>query len=201
MALVDCSSFYCSCERVFQPRLHGKPVVVLSNNDGCVIALTPEAKALGVPMGAPYFKVRALLNRHGVAVFSSNYTLYGDMSRRVMACLETFTDEVEGYSIDEAFLRLRTVGDSEAADRARMEALAQRIRYRVREWTGILVRVAIAETKTLASARDGVVRSTVVSDTDVASERAACARFPPPPSRYPWPNARTPDSPPKNAPR
>ena len=105
-ALVDCNSFYCSCERVFDPRLEGRPVVVLSNNDGCIIALTNEAKALGFTMGDPYHLKQAELNKHRVAVFSSNYTLYGDMSRRVMQTLAAFTPELEIYSIDEAFLNL-----------------------------------------------------------------------------------------------
>ena len=102
-ALVDCNNFYASCERVFQPRLEGRPVVVLSNNDGCVIARSNEAKKLGIGMGVPYFKVRPLIERHGVAVRSSNYELYGDMSSRVMQTLMTLTSDVEVYSIDEAF--------------------------------------------------------------------------------------------------
>lgn len=101
--LVDCNSFYCSCERLFRPELNGKPVVVLSNNDGCLIALTPEAKALGFKMGDVYFQISNLLKRHKVAVFSSNYTLYGDISDRVMKCLETLVP-LEQYSIDEAFV-------------------------------------------------------------------------------------------------
>ena len=105
-ALVDCNSFYCSCERVFEPKLESRPVVVLSNNDGCIIALTNEAKALGLKMGDPYHLKRAELKKHRVAVFSSNYTLYGDMSRRVMQTLAAFTPELEIYSIDEAFLNL-----------------------------------------------------------------------------------------------
>ena len=105
-ALADCNNFYVSCERVFRPRLEGRPVVVLSNNDGCSIARSEEAKALGVAMGAPYHLHREPLTRHGVDVFSSNYTLHGDMSRRVMGTLSTFTPEVECYSIDEAFLNL-----------------------------------------------------------------------------------------------
>ena len=103
-ALVDCDEFYVSCERVFAPRLKGRPVVVLSNNDGCVISRSREAKEIGVAMGAPLFKVRALLEANGAAVFSSNYELYGDMSRRVMQTLEEFAPRVEVYSIDEAFL-------------------------------------------------------------------------------------------------
>jgi DNA polymerase V len=106
IALVDCNNFYASCERVFQPRLRGKPVVVLSNNDGCVIARSNEAKALGVEMGAPWHLCRESFRKTGVVVRSSNYTLYGDMSARVMRVLANFTPNLEIYSIDEAFLSL-----------------------------------------------------------------------------------------------
>jgi len=105
-ALIDCNNFYVSCERLFQPLLHGKPVVVLSNNDGCVIARSDEAKALGIPMGLPAFKLAALVTEQPIEVFSSNYTLYGDMSARVMMTLPQWTPDVEVYSIDEAFLKL-----------------------------------------------------------------------------------------------
>ena len=106
IAFVDCSAFYCSCEQLFRPDLRGRPVVVLSNNDGCVIARTEEAKALGVPMGAPFYKIRGQLRRDGVAVFSSNYALYHDLSSRVEQVLGRFSPDVEKYSIDEAFLGL-----------------------------------------------------------------------------------------------
>src|SRR3989442_8949980 len=105
-ALVDCNNFYVSCERVFDPKLDGKPVVVLSNNDGIVVARSNEAKALGIGMGVPAFKIRHLIHKHYVQVFSSNYTLYGDMSQRVMETLAQFTPDLEVYSIDEAFLSL-----------------------------------------------------------------------------------------------
>ena len=105
-ALVDCNNFYVSCERVFQPALERRPVVVLSNNDGCIIARSDEAKSLGVPMGAPMFKYKDLLKKNNVIIYSSNYTLYGDMSSRVMDCLKNFTPQVEVYSIDEAFIEL-----------------------------------------------------------------------------------------------
>ena len=105
-ALIDCNNFYVSCERVFNPRLENKPVVVLSNNDGCVIARSNEAKACGIKMGTPFFQNRTLFARHNVAVLSSNYALYGDMSQRVMATLQQLAPEVERYSIDEAFLLL-----------------------------------------------------------------------------------------------
>ena len=136
VALVDCSAFYCSCERVFRPDLDGRPVVVLSNNDGCVIARTSEAKALGIEMGAPFFKVRRELATKGVAVFSSNYALYADMSSRVMAALESLTDEVERYSIDEAFVLVPRVRERDLWE------MAGEIRRRVAMWTSIPVRVA-----------------------------------------------------------
>ena len=106
-ALIDCNNFYASCERVFQPQWEGKPVVILSNNDGCVIARSNEAKALGIPMGAPAFQYQAQFKRQGIKVFSSNYPLYGDMSSRVMSILEQYTPNVEIYSIDEAFLQFK----------------------------------------------------------------------------------------------
>ena len=105
-ALIDCNNFYASCERVFNPSLNNQPVVVLSNNDGCVIARSNEAKALGIPMGAPAFQIKQLLNKHNIHVFSSNYALYGDMSARVMNILSNFSPELEVYSIDEIFLKL-----------------------------------------------------------------------------------------------
>ena len=105
-ALVDCNNFYCSCERVVNPKLESRPVVVLSNNDGCAIARSEEAKALGIVMGAPVFMIREELKKHNVAIFSSNYTLYGDLSDRVMKTLATFVPRMELYSIDEAFLDL-----------------------------------------------------------------------------------------------
>lgn len=129
-ALIDCNNFYASCERVFSPKLNGKAVVVLSNNDGCVIARSNEAKALGVEMGAPFFKERERLEKNGVEVFSSNYELYSDMSRRVMGTLALFSGEIEVYSIDEAFLRLTLAPD-------RLRDHATEIRATVKQWTGI----------------------------------------------------------------
>ena len=145
VALVDCNNFYASCERVFQPELRGRPVVVLSNNDGCVIARSNEAKALGIPMGEAWHLTRARVNASGVIVRSSNYTLYGDMSARVMKVLADFTPKLEIYSIDEAFLGLEGFG-------ARLEAHARAIRATVLQWTGIPVSVGIATTRTLAKA-------------------------------------------------
>ncbi|RYY57216.1 MAG: Y-family DNA polymerase [Chitinophagaceae bacterium] len=143
-ALVDCNNFYCSCERVFDPSLNNRPVVVLSNNDGCVIARSDEAKALGIVMGTPEYMVRDLIREHHVAVFSSNYTLYGDMSDRVMKILASFVPRLELYSIDEAFLDL---SDLAYAD---LLQLGLRIKRAVTLQTGIPVSVGIAPTKTLA---------------------------------------------------
>jgi DNA polymerase V len=142
-ALVDCNNFYVSCERVFNPRLHHRPVVVLSNNDGCVVARSEEVKALGIPMGIPYFRVRELLQDHEAAVLSSNYTLYADMSDRVMQTLASFTPSLEIYSIDEAFLSLQGLAGDPLT-------LGRNIRSTVLRWTGIPVSVGIAPTKTLA---------------------------------------------------
>ena len=141
--LVDCNNFYVSCERAFKPHLNGRPVVVLSNNDGNVVSLSNEVKELGLPFGSPLFKVREQIKRHGIEVFSSNYTLYGDMSRRVMECLSYLAPEVEIYSIDEAFIFLRGGCPDPAA-------YGRRIRETVGQWTGIPVSVGIAPTKTLA---------------------------------------------------
>ncbi len=143
-ALVDCNNFYVSCERTFDPKLEGRPVVVLSNNDGCIIARSEEAKAFGIGMGNPFFQVRDIIERHGVRVFSSNYTLYGDMSSRVMSILSEFSPEMEVYSIDEAFL------DFSHLENSKMEPVAREIRKKVKQWTGIPVSVGIAGTKTLA---------------------------------------------------
>lgn len=153
-ALVDCNNFYASCERLFRPDLRGKPIVVLSNNDGCIISRSDEAKALGVEMGAPAFKVRRELARLGVHVFSSNYALYGDLSSRVMRTLSTLAPEVEVYSIDEAFLPLR---GPLAADPV---AVGRALRERVTRWTGIPISVGIAPTRTLAKITGRVTKRT-----------------------------------------
>ena len=142
-ALVDCNNFYASCEQVFRPDLRDRPVVVLSNNDGCVVARSPEAKALGIGLGDPYFKIRYAFERSEGVAFSSNYMLYGDMSRRVMDTLRTFTDEVEEYSIDEAFLVLRDPLPD-------LSSHALTLRDTVRRWTGLNVSVGLGATKTLA---------------------------------------------------
>ena len=115
IALIDCNNFYVPCERVFNPKLHGRPVVVLSNNDGCVIARSNESKQLGITIGTPLFKVRDVVDQHEVCILSSNYALYGDMSNRVMTTLQEYTPEVEIYSIDEAFINLAGVDVSRQA--------------------------------------------------------------------------------------
>jgi DNA polymerase V len=145
-ALVDCNNFYASCERVFNPSIRQAPVIVLSNNDGCVIARSQEAKAIGIQMTTPFFECREMIKKHNVAVFSSNYALYGDMSARVMDILSGFTPELEVYSIDEAFLRLRGYGQFN------LDQLAQNMSRTVQQQTGIPVSVGIGRTKTLAKA-------------------------------------------------
>ncbi len=153
-ALVDCNNFYASCERVFNPKLNGQPIVVLSNNDGCVVARSNEAKALGIRMGVPEFQIRPLLRAHQVQVFSSNYSLYGDMSQRVMETLEQFCPDLEVYSIDEAFLSLVGFAQRDLTEYGRQ------IRRTVKQWTGIPVSVGIAETKTLAKLANRVAKRT-----------------------------------------
>ena len=143
-ALIDGNSFYCSCERVFAPQLANRPVIVLSNNDGCAVARTAEAKALGIGMGEPYFKIKQLCKEHDVAVFSSNYTLYGDMSRRMNEIYQQFSPQVEVYSIDESFLDFTGMADGQFA------AYAQRLRQTVLQWSGVPTCVGIGATKTLA---------------------------------------------------
>lgn len=150
-ALVDCNNFYASCERVFQPRLEGRPIVVLSNNDGCVIARSNEAKAMGIPMGAPFFKIERLARRGGVVVFSSNYALYGDMSRRVMQVLGRFAPRQEIYSIDECFLDLAGLPWD-------LTPYALEMARTVKRWTGIPVSVGIGPTKTLAKLANRIAK-------------------------------------------
>ena len=145
-AIVDCNNFYCSCERLFKPHLDKKPVVVLSNNDGCIISRSDEAKKLGVEMARPYFMAKPLIQQHQVAVFSSNYNLYGDLSWRVMETLRTMLgkNNVEVYSVDEAFVDLGIFPPEE------LQAVARQIRETVEQWTGIKVSVGVAPTKVLA---------------------------------------------------
>ena len=171
-ALSDGNSFYCSCERVFDPSLIDRPVVVLSNNDGCVIARTPEAKALGVPMGAPWFQIRESYQAAGGKVRSANFALYGDMSRRVNAVYKQFADQVEIYSIDESFLDLTRSPDPEEH--------ARRMRDTVLRWTGLPTCVGIGPTRTLAKAANHLAKKRLemagvcdLSDPDVRARLLA----------------------------
>ena len=152
IALVDCNSFYVSCERLFNPRIQKKPVVVLSNNDGCVISRSKEAKDIGIKMGEPYFKVKDLVKKNKVEVYSSNYALYGDISRRVMKVLKTFSPKVEIYSIDEAFIDLSFM------DEKGVEDYGREIKSRVFKWTGIPTSVGIACTKTLSKVANHIAK-------------------------------------------
>jgi DNA polymerase V len=151
-ALVDCNNFYASCERIFQPKLIGKPIVVLSNNDGCIISRSDEAKAAGIPMGAPEFKVRELLKEKNVTVFSSNYPLYGDLSNRVMQILGQFSPNIEIYSIDEAFMNFDGVVITDFQD------YGLQIKSRVQQWLGIPVSIGFAETKALSKVANKIAR-------------------------------------------
>ena len=152
IGLVDCNSFYVSCERLFNPRIRKKPVVVLSNNDGCIISRSNEAKALGIKMGEPYFKAKDIIIKNKVEVFSSNYSLYGDLSRRVMRTLKRFNTEIEVYSIDEAFIDLSNFSDSE------VEKIGKEIRETVLQWTGIPTSIGIAKTKTLSKVANHIAK-------------------------------------------
>ena len=152
IALVDCNSFYVSCERLFNPSIIRKPVVVLSSNDGCVISRSTEAKALDIKMGEPYFKVEKIVKKNDVKVFSSNYALYGDISRRVMKTLKQFSPQIEIYSIDEAFLDLSSIKDEDLLE------YGNKIRKTVLKWTGIPISIGIATTKTLSKAANYVAK-------------------------------------------
>ena len=150
-ALVDCNNFYASCERVFEPKLEGRPIVVLSNNDGCIIARSNEAKALGIKMGVPYFKVRGLIIRNGIVVKSSNYPLYGDMSSRVMRVISQYSPIQEVYSIDESFIDL-------AGLPFHLTNHMQSLRQKVKSWTGVPVCVGIGSTKVLAKLANRIAK-------------------------------------------
>jgi DNA polymerase V len=168
-ALVDCNNFYVSCERVFNPGLEGKPTIVLSSNDGCVVSRSPEAKALGIKMGIPVFKAQDLIVKHNVQVYSSNYALYGDMSRRVMNSLNHFVSEVEIYSVDEAFLNLAGFSSLEP------DLLLKYVRFmrtKVRQWTGIPVSVGIAPTKTLAKIASYLAKRSPQGITELLSDKS-----------------------------
>lgn len=172
-ALIDCNNFYASCERVFNPKLRGKPIVVLSNNDGCVIARSEEAKALGVPMGAPAFEYDGIFRLHKVQVFSSNYVLYADMSNRVVKILKTFSSAVEVYSIDESFLCLKGL------DSIDLESYAQQIKDTIYQLTKLPVCVGIAPTKTLAKVANRIAKKfpihhqgVYIIDTEIKKNKA-----------------------------
>ena len=151
-ALVDCNNFYASCERVFQPKFNGKPVAILSNNDGCVISRSNEAKAVGIPMGAPAFQIKDLVREKNVKIFSSNYALYGDLSNRVMAVLGQFTPNLEIYSIDEAFLNFDGLTISNYHD------YGLQMKRRVQKWVGIPVCIGYAETKALCKVANKIAK-------------------------------------------
>ena len=163
-ALVDCNNFYASCERVFDPSLKDRAIVILSNNDGCIVARSNEAKSLGIPMGTPVFKQKAVIKKHNVAVFSSNYQLYGDMSKRVMDSLSLFTPDIEVYSIDEAFLRL------DYLQPRNLHEYCKTIRAKVLQWTGIPVSIGIGPTKVLAKIANHVAKK----QTDVGVYDIRC---------------------------
>lgn len=144
-ALVDCNNFYVSCERIFNPKLEGKPVIILSNNDGCVIARSNEAKEIGIKMGTPAFEIKEIIEKNKVYVFSSNYALYGDISSRITGILASFVSEIEIYSIDEAFLDLGS-----ANIKIPYHEFAKEIKEKIKQWTGVPVSIGIGPTKTLA---------------------------------------------------
>lgn len=177
IALIDANNFYVSCERVFDARLRNRPVIVLSNNDGCVISRSNEAKQISIKMGTPAFRIEDLIDRHGVAVFSSNYALYGDMSNRVMEALGQFTPDVEVYSIDEAFIDLSGIRCASFTD------LGRKIQETIYLWTGIPVSVGIAETKTLAKIANTLAKRSekaagVLDLTDSPYQAHALAKTP-----------------------
>lgn len=174
-AIVDCNSFYCSCERLFRPDLRNKPVVVLSNNDGCVISRSDEAKQVGVEMAVPYFKARPLIDRNGVATFSSNYNLYGDLSMRVMDTLRFLAgdEKVEVYSVDEAFVNLDHIPCPD------LNAFAREAKHTVETWTGISVSIGVAPTKVLSKVANRLAKKNkaktnciIVLDTEEKVQRA-----------------------------
>lgn len=152
IALVDCNNFYASCERLFNPKLNGKPIAVLSSNDGCIVARSDEVKKLGIPMGAPAYKYKTLIELNNVNLFSANFTLYGDMSRRVMQILKDFSPDVEIYSIDEAFLHLDSLHQKD------YYSFAMQVIDIVRKWTGVPISVGIAPTKTLAKLANKIAK-------------------------------------------
>jgi DNA polymerase V len=173
--LIDCNNFYCSCERVFNPKLAKLPIAVLSSNDGCIIARSLEVKAMGIPMGAPYYKYKQLIKSHDGKVFSANFELYGDMSRRVMRAIYSFTPNVEIYSIDEAFVSFDGVGHNE------LQELALAIKQRIYQWTGIPVSIGIGPTKTLAKVANHIAKKQsgdyIFNISDKAKQQQVLANF------------------------
>ena len=166
-ALIDCNNFYASCERVFRPDLYQKPIIVLSNNDGCVIARSNEAKLIGIKMGVPYFKIQALCQKHHVHVFSSNFALYGDLSARVMTSIELSWPDMEIYSIDEAFLNLSTMPPQHR------EAFCRQLQKNIYQWTGVPTSIGLGATKTLAKVANYIAKkelSTPVFSFDDTSD-------------------------------
>jgi DNA polymerase V len=159
IGIVDCNSFYCSCERLFKPHLNNKPVVVLSNNDGCIISRTDEAKAFGVEMAGPYFKAKPLIEKYNVATFSSNYNLYGDLSWRVMETLRILLgkNNVEVYSVDEAFLNLDEFAEKD------LQQVALNIKETVEQWTGIKVSIGVAPTKVLSKVANHLAKKNKIA--------------------------------------
>ncbi len=164
IGLVDCNNFYASCERLFRPDLAGKPIAVLSNNDGCIIARSEEAKQLGVEMGAPYFKIRNQLSKKNVVIFSSNYPLYGSMSARVMRILEQFSPDVEVYSIDEAFIHTAGVRIDNLIN------FGELVRQRVFQWAGLPVCLGFGSTKTLAKIANRIAKKHTFNGVFVIDE-------------------------------
>ena len=152
IALIDCNNFYASCERIFNPKLMRRPIVVLSNNDGCIIARSAEAKKLGIKMGEPYFKAKKIIDKNNVKVFSSNYSLYGDISQRVMETLARFASDVEIYSIDEAFLGLNGFENYE------LSTYCSYIRRTIKQWVGIPVSIGVSSTKTLSKIANNLAK-------------------------------------------
>ena len=152
IALIDCNNFYASCERIFNPKLIGKPIVVLSNNDGCIITRSAEAKQLGIKMGEPYFKAKKIIDKNNVKVFSSNYSLYGDISHRVMETLARFAVDIEIYSIDEAFLGLNGFENYE------LDTYCRHIRHIIKKWVGIPTSIGVSSTKTLSKLANNLAK-------------------------------------------
>lgn len=166
-ALVDCNNFYASCERVFNPQLNNKPIIVLSNNDGCVIARSQEAKALNIKMGVPYWEIKKIIKKHDVKVYSSNYQLYGDMSERVMNILKDYCGDIETYSIDEAFLKF----DTQFSSIESIELVCKKLRSNLLQCTSIPVSIGISKTKTLAKLANQIAKKRVnVIARNVATE-------------------------------